>query len=125
MAVYVLPCVSVTEDGVSPGTKSKATRIASPGSVLAEKETARELALDDAALAASCTKAIDCEVADAMVSVSVAVPVPVEFVALSVTVNVPETVEVPEIRPVEALTVKPEGNPVAPKLVGEFDAVIW
>ena len=61
----------------------------------------------------------------AMVKVSVAVPVPVELVALSETVDVPDAVGVPEIRPVEVFTERPEGKPVAPKLVGEFEAVIW
>ena len=120
-----MPCVSVTEDGVSPGTKSNATRMASPGSVLAEKETAKELVADDADLAVAWTKAIDGKVPVEMVRVSVAVPVPVELVALSVTVDVTAAVGVPETRPVEVFTDKPEGRPVAPKLVGEFDAVIW
>ena len=61
----------------------------------------------------------------ATVSVRVAVPVPPLLVALSVTVEVPEDVGVPEISPLEALTDRPEGSPVAPKLVGEFDAAIW
>ncbi len=49
-----------------------------------------------------------------MVIVKVAVPVPPEFVALIVTVKVPEAVGVPEISPVEVFTVKPAGKPVAP-----------
>ena len=49
-----------------------------------------------------------------MVTVSVAVPVPREFVALIVTVKVPEAVGVPEITPVEVFRVNPAGNPVAP-----------
>jgi len=61
----------------------------------------------------------------ATVSVRVAVPVPVPFVADKVTVEVPDAAGVPEITPVEVFTVKPDGSPVAPKLVGEFDAVIW
>jgi hypothetical protein len=52
-------------------------------------------------------------------------PVPVAFVALRVTVDVPATAGVPEIAPLVVLTLKPEGRPVAPKLVGEFVAVIW
>ena len=52
--------------------------------------------------------------ATATVSVSVAVPVPVPLVALSVTVEVPDAVGVPEIRPVDALTERPDGRPVAP-----------
>ena len=50
----------------------------------------------------------------AMVRVSVAVPVPVELVALSVTVEVPGAVGVPETRPVEVLTERPVGKLVAP-----------
>jgi len=49
-----------------------------------------------------------------MVSVSVAVPVPLAFVALSVTVDVPTVVGVPEINPLVVLTDKPAGSPVAP-----------
>ena len=49
-----------------------------------------------------------------MVSVKVTVPVPREFVALIVTVKVPDAVGVPEITPVEVFTVNPAGNPVAP-----------
>ena len=40
--------------------------------------------------------------------------VPVLLVALSVTVEVPADVGVPEINPVEVFTVNPAGNPVAP-----------
>jgi hypothetical protein len=59
-----------------------------------------------------------------MVSVRVAVPVPPALVALRVTVEVPAAVGVPEINPVALFTVNPAGNPVAPKLVGVFVAVI-
>ena len=120
-----MPCESVTEVGVTPEAKSNATRITSPGSVLDEKETEKELAVDEAALADSWTKATEGPVAVEIVRVSVALPVPVELVALSVTVDVPDAVGVPEIRPVEVFTDNPAGNPVAPKLVGELDAVIW
>jgi hypothetical protein len=58
------------------------------------------------------------------VSVRVAEPVPAVFVALSVTVDVPAPVGVPEIIPVDVFTDSPAGNPVALKLVGEFVAVI-
>jgi hypothetical protein len=51
--------------------------------------------------------------AEAMVIVSVAVPVPALFVALSVTVEVPAAVGVPEINPVAVFTVKPAGKPAA------------
>jgi hypothetical protein len=50
----------------------------------------------------------------AMVSVKVALPVPPLFVALSVTVELPAAVGVPEINPVVLLTVSPAGKPVAP-----------
>ena len=50
----------------------------------------------------------------AMVKVSVAVPVPVELVADKLTVDVPAAVGVPEMRPVEVFTERPEGRPVAP-----------
>jgi hypothetical protein len=59
------------------------------------------------------------------VSVRVAVPVPAVFVALSVIVETPPAVGVPEIRPVVVFTVRPAGSPVAPKLVGLLLAVIW
>ena len=59
----------------------------------------------------------------AIVRVKVALPVPPPLVALNATVEVPAAVGVPEIKPA-ALTDKPEGNPVAPKLVGELVAVI-
>ena len=48
-----------------------------------------------------------------MVSVRVALPVPPLLVALSVTVEVPAAVGVPEISPVPVLTARPAGNPVA------------
>ena len=60
-----------------------------------------------------------------MDSVRLAVPVPPAFVALIVEVKAPETLGVPEIRPVEVLTDSPDGRPVAPKAVGLFEAVIW
>ena len=51
--------------------------------------------------------------AAAMVTVSVALPVPPLLVALSVTVEVPAAVGVPEINPLTVFTVTPAGNPVA------------
>ena len=63
--------------------------------------------------------------AGATVIFNVAVPVPPAFVAVMVTVKVPDAVGLPEINPVVALTVKPPGSPVAPKLVGLLVAVIW
>jgi hypothetical protein len=48
------------------------------------------------------------------VIVRVPFPVPPALVALSVTVEVPAAVGVPEIRPVPVFTDKPAGNPVAP-----------
>jgi hypothetical protein len=62
--------------------------------------------------------------AAAIVSVRVALPVPPPFFAVSVTVEVPDAVGVPEINPLVLLTDNPPGNPVAPKLVGVFVAVI-
>jgi hypothetical protein len=59
-----------------------------------------------------------------IVRVSVALPVPVLFVALNVTVEVPAAIGVPEISPLVVFTDNPAGRPVAPKLVGEFVAVI-
>ena len=58
------------------------------------------------------------------VKVRVAVPVALALDALIVTDEVPAEDGVPEIRPVFALTDKPEGNPEAPKLVGELEAAI-
>jgi hypothetical protein len=52
--------------------------------------------------------------ATAIVTVRVALPVPPAFVALSVTVEVPAAVGVPEITPVAVFTIRPVGNPVAP-----------
>ena len=59
-----------------------------------------------------------------IVSARVAFPVPPELVALSVTVEVPAVVGVPEIRPLAVLTARPAGSPVAAKLVGELLAAI-
>jgi len=49
-----------------------------------------------------------------MVIVRVALPVPMLLVALSVTLEVPAAVGVPEISPLLVLTASPAGNPVAP-----------
>ena len=84
----------------------------SPAMVLAGKERDRELALPEVALAAACTK--DPGMAAAIVSVSVALPVPPLFVALSVTVELPAELGVPEINPLVVFTDSPAGNPVAP-----------
>jgi hypothetical protein len=53
-------------------------------------------------------------VAALIVSFRVAFPVPPLLVALMVTVEVPAAVGVPEIDPVEPLTARPAGKPVAP-----------
>jgi hypothetical protein len=58
--------------------------------------------------------AIDDSVGGATVSVSVALPVPPLLVALTVTVEVPALVGVPEMKPVPLLTDSPAGNPAAP-----------
>jgi hypothetical protein len=67
-------------------------------------------------------------VAALIVKVSVALPVPPALVALMVTLyGLPASVPiagVPEIKPVVVFTVKPDGNPVALKLVGLLLAVI-
>lgn len=46
------------------------------------------------------------------------------FAALTVTLNVPAAVGVPEIRP-DALMLSPPGKPGAVKVVGELVAAIW
>jgi hypothetical protein len=51
------------------------------------------------------------------------VPVPPAFVALTVALKDPALLGVPEINPVAALTLRPAGNPDAPKLVGLLLAV--
>ena len=64
-----------------------------------------------------------------MVKVNVALPVPPALVALRLTLyGLPASVPaagVPEISPVLVFTLKPEGSPVALKLVGLLVAVIW
>jgi hypothetical protein len=62
--------------------------------------------------------------APAMVMVSVALPVPALLVALTVAVDVPAAVGVPEIKPVAAFTESPAGKPEAPKLAGVLLALI-
>ena len=58
------------------------------------------------------------------VMVSVLLPVPPPLVAVMVAVKVPVTVGDPEITPVTALTPRPAGSPVAPKLVGVLVAAM-
>jgi hypothetical protein len=58
--------------------------------------------------------------AGSTVKVRVAVPVPVAFVAPIVTLELPAAVGLPEMIPVVVATLKPAGNPVAVKLVGEL-----
>ena len=58
------------------------------------------------------------------VMVNAAVPEPAEFDAVRVTVETPAVVGVPEISPKLGSTLRPEGSPVAPKLVGTLLAVI-
>jgi hypothetical protein len=50
--------------------------------------------------------------------------VPVPLVAVTVTLEVPAVVGVPEIKPETALAARPCGSPDALKLVGELLAVI-
>ena len=59
-----------------------------------------------------------------MVRVRRALPVPVALVAEMVTLEVPAAVGAPEMRPVEVLTLRPEGRPVAAKEVGVLLAAI-
>ncbi len=54
-----------------------------------------------------------------------ALPVPPALEALSVTLELPLADGVPLMRPLVALSVRPAGSPVAPKLVGLLLAVIW
>ena len=56
--------------------------------------------------------------------VTVAVPVPAMLLALTVTEYEPAAVGVPEISPVEELTLRPGGRPVALNAAGELLAVI-
>jgi hypothetical protein len=51
--------------------------------------------------------------AELIVRVKLALAVPPELVALTVTIDVPAAVGVPEINPVVLLTASPEGKPVA------------
>ena len=60
----------------------------------------------------------------AMVMVTICVPVPPPLVAVTVAVDDPAAEGVPVINPVPPATLRPKGNPVAPKLVGVFVAVI-
>ena len=57
--------------------------------------------------------------------ISVALPGPPALLAEIVTGKVPPTVGVPEIKPVDMLTVRPAGSISASKPVGELVAVIW
>ena len=58
------------------------------------------------------------------VSVKTALPVPETLLALTEIIYVPALVGVPEITPVEVLTVKPLGRPVAAKPIGKLLAVM-
>jgi hypothetical protein len=60
-----------------------------------------------------------------MVIVNSSDAVPAAFVALTVTLETPTTVGVPEIWPFDVFTTRPGGRPVAAKLVGLLAAVIW
>ena len=58
------------------------------------------------------------------VKARVAVPMPEAFVALNAAAKVPVAVGVPVIAPVLALTLNPEGKPVADRVVGLLVAVM-
>jgi hypothetical protein len=77
----------------------------------------------------TCPEAVRALVIDGLprvtVSVSVAVPVPPALVAPIVTLELPTAVGVPVMSPVAVATLKPAGNPVAVKLVGELLPAIW
>ena len=60
-----------------------------------------------------------------MVMTNVALPDPGALIAEIVTLLTAAVVGVPEMRPVMVFTVKPEGRPVALKLVGVLLPVIW
>ncbi|MEI8080147.1 MAG: hypothetical protein WCH61_11030 [bacterium] len=62
---------------------------------------------------------------EVIVMLSVAFPVPAEFVAEMVAFEVPATVGVPEMSPVDVFTVSPDGRPAAAKDAGELEALIW
>ena len=59
-----------------------------------------------------------------MVRTKVAEPVPPALVALIVTLLVAAAAGVPEIKPLDAFTLKPAGRPAALKLVGLLLAVM-
>ena len=61
----------------------------------------------------------------ASVIVKFALPLPPGLAALMLAVNVPLTVGVPDIRPVDVLTLSPAGRLLAPNRVGACVAVIW
>ena len=60
-----------------------------------------------------------------MVTCTLCMPVPPGLVALTVTLNAPAAIAVPEINPVAVLTLTPAPSPVAPNDAGELVAVIW
>ena len=70
-------------------------------------------------------KTVTVEESAEIVIESVAELVPAEFVAKIVTVDVAATFGVPEINPVDVLTVSPSDNPAALKEVGLLFAAIW
>jgi hypothetical protein len=59
-----------------------------------------------------------------MVNESGCVPVPLLFVALRVMVYVPALVGVPEIKPLDVLTLRPGGKGAAPHVTMGWSAVI-
>ncbi|MEO5960560.1 MAG: hypothetical protein ABIR80_15715 [Opitutaceae bacterium] len=124
--------VAPTVVGVPVMTPVAATMLKPAGSGLAEKLVGAPDAVivklngvPTVAVAASELVIVGLTGAAPMVSVNVAVPVPTALLALRVTVETPAAVGVPPIAPVVALTVRPAGRPVAPKLVGSPVAAIW
>jgi hypothetical protein len=60
-----------------------------------------------------------------ILNVTVMVPVPFVLVPLRTTLLVSTVVGVPEIKPVDVLTLKPPGRLLAPHVVMVWFAVIW
>src|SRR5688572_28841989 len=68
-------------------------------------------------------KAMVCDCATTLI-VKLRLPGPMPLVAVIVAVVLPMVVGVPDMTPVAVFTLSPLGSPLAPKVVGEYDAVI-